>query len=1119
MVLNRQLLFLSVSAWVITLYMSSSTPQCLVQSLAEDLKQALPYALVRTTEVQDTWLRTANSDCEAADLLVDATFTRHYAMVIKDLATEGNLPVWSLNPQQDFIPAVHSNVLDLGDEIVQLARRWNWTTVSLITEVSQDGNALKDFIQASGTSVDPYKFSEEATYEVILSLLSKEIKVWSSYIVVCVADYRTCAQVLRAAFEANMMKAGYAYLLMHPPGILQVTGMPGLLHLLDPGTEQAQSFSQYHAFRIAFLVEKLTAAGSISTPEVWKRRLWNWLGTSMQLVTETALFPGNTTKVPVVRKPIIDLSINWDLTNPTKAATTPYLDRFLAASLAFSEMSSFLPSHHLRWNNVTYGSTEFVESYVRPRLQKNKAKLGAAHMTSIGSSVAMGAMNVMKELNISLPCIGSDNSVAALSNSTVFPYYVRTIASNGYVATVYMTLFHYYGWKKINFLYGNDSYGIDFYNEVKELAEEYGIEIANREDLRALDSYITPETLSKYTSHFQEILNTKVRPLLCVFTLPIPAYLLQGLYDAGARAGDIVYFGQLPGDNFAFLPALNASKVMEVALGSVQMSLATYIGSEGKAALASFERRFGFTPQVDSCFSYDSVYALAHTIQLLLHQGKDYEDPDIFMQVLRQTQFTGCSGIVSFDSGSNDRSFQIYVVLNLQGTVSSPHLVQAGYYTPTAMQLFKFSSPLIWPGGSRETPTNFVEILINCPFRKRNLHSFWKGNLIAGCCFSALIAILLLSNVILYYLFWRKPVPLLDQKTLISSEDGLLMLLIVLEACQYAGLGPSIQSININLYQIAQLISGGLDEVVDFEREIYWAVLDLVLGISGLWVFLTVFLLLQLDEKLRDVICLGNIGWLAWNTLPHLGEIAFVPITSLLMEVFVCDQAVGMDSGTLELTDSILRKDCYVQCWQGTHVPYTVAVCVVLLIYVPFSVFLRPLWQEFEPELHIKTTPVFHLYKATFQLILVALSKTLGNSHTFAHCISFISLVSLFLLLTIKTQGYNYGRVTHLYRMCLVGVLWLSTVALVSEYIEISAGYWVLTVTVGWGVLGVAGYVVMRLYYPCFLVKPKGVDTQKLFKFGFQFSRSAENEQFVIALNNSRRAPVSEQEVRIVLSS
>ena len=55
----------------------------------------------------------------------------------------------------------------------------------------------------------------------------------------------------------------------------------------------------------------------------------------------------------------------------------------------------------------------------------------------------------------------------SLKNSTLYPYFVRTIESNGYGATVYVTMFRYFGWKKFNILYGNETYGIDFYNNMK----------------------------------------------------------------------------------------------------------------------------------------------------------------------------------------------------------------------------------------------------------------------------------------------------------------------------------------------------------------------------------------------------------------------------------------------------------------------------------------------------------------------------------------------------------------------------------------------------------------------------------------------------------------------------
>ena len=813
----------------------------------------------------------------------------------------------------------------------------------------------------------------------------------------------------------------------------------------------------------------------------------------------------------------MDLSIAWDLSNPTQASNTPYEDHFLAASLAFSEMPAYLPTHDLIWHNVTYGCTEFQTSFVQSRLSNQTSSLGVAHIGPIGSGLAMGTLQLLAQMQHSLPFLGSVNSAVALGNSTRFPFYVRTIVSNGYGATVYMTMFRYFGWKQINVLYGNETYCADFYSNVVAIAKEYGIEIVNRESLRAIDSYVTNETIDNYKEHLREILDNNVRPLLCCVLLPSPAFVLQALYDLGARAGDIIYFGELASDLFAGLTPANASKAIEVAMGGIHMTSATYIGTVGKTAAQSFQRKFGFYPSANSCFYYDSAYALAHTLKFLIHQGKDYEDPRTFMQTLRSTQFRGCSGIVAFEPSSNDRSFSGYVVMNLQGSVTAPRLVQAGFYNPTAIKLLNFTTPIVWPGGGTSIPSNKLESTLGCPFKDRDLHSFWPGQAIASSVCGAFILLITVLISIFYVKIWKKGVQPLTQKEIISVEDAIFMGLIVLEAFQYAALGPHYEQISGPLYVIGQIVSAEFGNVVTFSQGVYWLCLDIALGICGLWLFLLLYLFLRFDGKLKDVVCIGNLGWIAWLLLPYLGSVGFIPLVSVLLDVFLCDRAVGADPSSLTYSDSILGKDCAVQCWQGTHLYYCIGAAAGLLLYVSLAVLLRPLWQNFQPQLHIKTSSAHSSVKTLFQALLVSLSKSLRPRDSLLHGAIYLALLGSFFLFSFKRGAFNYSRVAHWHRLSLLGVLWLGLLALLNHWVSLYSLYWLLATLLGWSVLAVFGVIYMKVYCPSMLARPQGLDTKQLFRFAFQFVTNQETKTYLDVLN-SRARIVGTDQINLVVT-
>ena len=81
--------------------------------------------------------------------------------------------------------------------------------------------------------------------------------------------------------------------------------------------------------------------------------------------------------------------------------------------------------------------------------------------------------------------------------------------------------------------------------------------------------------------------------------------------------------------------------------------------------------------------------------------------------------------------------------------------------------------------------------------------------------------------------------------------------------------------------------------------------------------------------------------------------------------------------------------------------------------------------------------------------------------------------------------------------------------ALLSVRVQVSAEYWQLAVVLeGLGVLGF-GVVWMWCYHPSMLHGPRGVDTQRLFRFAFQFCANAETANFVRTLNSRYLVPLS----------
>ena len=212
--------------------------------------------------------------------------------------------------------------------------------------------------------------------------------------------------------------------------------------------------------------------------------------------------------------------------------------------------------------------------------------------------------------------------------------------------------------------------------------------------------------------------------------------------------------------------------------------------------------------------------------------------------------------------------------------------------------------------------------------------------------------------------------------------------------------------------------------------------------------------------------------------MPIIGNVCFLPIISVLLEVFLCDQATGND-----IADAVLTKDCYQHCWVFPHTLYVSLAVLALIIYIPTAVFYRPLWQQLQSNLHVMTSPAYLMEKTIFQLILIVLNKTLKRVWPLAHSIAFSAAILTFAGLTLRTSPFNYSRpnlwhcILLLGNFCLSGLYCLYSTYLITHVI----GVYVLLGL--WGALVLVGVTVQCLRCPSMLYRKKGQDVTVLFQF------------------------------------
>jgi hypothetical protein len=89
------------------------------------------------------------------------------------------------------------------------------------------------------------------------------------------------------------------------------------------------------------------------------------------------------------------------------------------------------------------------------------------------------------------------------------------------------------------------------------------------------------------------------------------------------------------------------------------------VGEFGQHIHSVYEVETGWLPASYSCFYYDSFLSLAYTFDWMVQHGQDYEESAQFRDQFFDQVFTGCTGFVTYTSGTNDRSHISYDFQNM----------------------------------------------------------------------------------------------------------------------------------------------------------------------------------------------------------------------------------------------------------------------------------------------------------------------------------------------------------------------------------------------------------------------------------------------------------------------
>jgi hypothetical protein len=226
-----------------------------------------------------------------------------------------------------------------------------------------------------------------------------------------------------------------------------------------------------------------------------------------------------------------------------------------------------------------------------------------------------------------------------------------------------------------------------------------------------------------------------------------------------------------------------------------------------------------------------------------------------------------------------------------------------------------------------------------------------------------------------------------------------------LEFFQYTSVGPNPAQLSGLVATLSSSTALELEEILNIKGDFYWTLLRIVLAVLGVYLLLSMLKLTKLEKKLEWLPSWSFVMIFANLMLPVISTLLFLPIVSTLSHIFLCYHATGT-----EFKSSYLNKDCYESCWHFHHILYVVSCSVALVIYIPLGVYTRPLWQELQPLLHIRSQPLPLMVKSIVQVLLLTFNHTLKLNHSQVQGGCFLTVMTADLLFLLRFPQYNYHR-------------------------------------------------------------------------------------------------------------
>lgn len=692
-----------------------------------------------------------------------------------------------------------------------------------------------------------------------------------------------------------------------------------------------------------------------------------------------------------------------------------------------NEDKSLLNNFELKiFDEVNCGVTVFDYNYSKSCFLNISDELGVAYIPSFYASTLIPLNSQWKEIGISTPMVSGIGGSIVLSSPTNYPHFSRMVSSLVYVVKLAGRFINIMGWNKVVVFYTDESFGKSVYELILEDSNNGVYQIINDEKYRKVDFTINPYELDKYKDNIKNAIDSGCNIFILSMSDPAPYFWMELLYDYGIRRGDItIIITTITGPDAIYFTNGNITKREELLYGSFSLYNAGWVGEYGLKVQEEVNKLYNYSWM--SSFYIDATYSIAHSVDFLINQGKDYENPDVFMSAQRQVRFVGASGIVTLELLTNDRSLNFFNVYNIyKDQYTGKWIGQAvALIAPLSSVYYTVLNPFVWSGGKK--PNDVKVMYKNCDIISDRVKVSNKSEFLQFVIILSVLGFTALITLIAARCRKITKINMLETKVDVKFSDYISILTVLIEPFQLMSIGPT-ASFNKFIEILSKIFSLNCVSIFKVRDVAYWSIFSAYLAFGYMWIIISIiestFLLSLFHKYAINIVRFKNF------MVPIMSDYLFLPITTSLLTILSCKYANGSD-----LFDSFFDYDCKFYCWETTHIALLVLTILFIIVYTPLAMYSKSVLQNKSESSNIKNNENYDTLKNIIILMIVAFQKFLNNIANLIFPFFYFALIFILFCYAMKNHIFNYDRSNLWNKVALIIVLWNTGVIILSNFL------------------------------------------------------------------------------------